>query len=172
MLKLRRFALRDLEQYRGWVNDPETARLLGRRSPNTLITREEHQRWYVSLVQDHILKGTAKVFAIECARVYVGNVWLWCIDYQDREAEVRIVLGSTAERGKGTGTEALRSITRYAFAEMELSHLYAYVLTYNLWAKRAFEKAGFVHERTLTQERQVDGKYEDAYLMTLIRKEV
>ena len=172
MLKLRPFGLQDLERYRGWINDPETARLMGRRSPDILITRDEHQRWYVSLVHDHILKGTAGVFAIEYSDTYVGNVWLWCIDHRNREAEVRIVLGSTAERRKGIGTEALRSITRYAFAEMELSRLYAYVLTYNLWAKRAFEKAGFVHERTLTQERQVDGKYEDAYLMTLIRKEV
>lgn len=88
MVILRPFEEEDLENYRGWVNDDEIARLVDRVLP---VSREEHEKWYSALLENK----NVVVFAIIAASdgCYIGNVWLWDIDWRHRKAEVRILVG-------------------------------------------------------------------------------
>jgi RimJ/RimL family protein N-acetyltransferase len=159
-VKLRTFEKRDRETYRGWVNDPKIGALIGRSKP---ITRSEHREWYHKLVRDK----NAVVFAIEVNSQYIGNVWLWDIDWLNRKAEVRILIGE--RHGLGFGTEALDLITKYAFEKLNLKRVYAYVFTHNKRAKCAFEQARFVVEGTMNSERFIDGGYVDTLIMARIK---
>lgn len=157
---LRPFEKRDIEIYRQWVNDGEIASLVDRVLP---VTEIEHERWYSSIQQNQ----SAVVFAIDekSSSKYIGNVWLYNIDYRHRKSEVRILIGDNESRGKGIGAEALEMISWFAFNKINLHKLYAYVLSSNIRAKKAFEKAGFIEEGILKQDRFVNGRYEDVFLM-------
>ncbi len=164
MIKLRAFAPEDTEQYRLWVNDPDTRAMLGRTMP---VSKAEHREWYKQL----IVNKSTLVLAIDTFESdYVGNVWLWGIDWRHCKAEVRIVIGDMSARGKGIGTEALKQITKIAFEPfLCLYRLYAYVLVENIAARKAFERAGYSVEGLLRGDRIVDGVHHDVFLMSALR---
>jgi RimJ/RimL family protein N-acetyltransferase len=64
------------------------------------------------------------------------------------------------------GTRAIDLISRYAFEQLRLHRVYAYVLALNPRARRAFEKAGFELEGTLRDDRSVGDGYVDSYLLS------
>ncbi len=161
---LRPFERRHLEQTRVWANDPELMRLLDRARP---VSDAEHEQWFAELQE----RAEGVHFAIETvadAR-HIGNVWLWNIDSRHRRAELRIVIGSRADHGRGAGTEAISLLCGYAFKRLNLHKVYAYVLGINERARHAFEKAGFVLEGTLREDRWVDDAYTDVYLLGKLR---
>ena len=148
------------EKTRAWANDAEIARLMGRARP---VSETEHDAFFEGLAH----RNDCAFFAIELADggAHVGNVWLWSIDTQHRKAELRIVIGDPAARGKGAGSEAIDLLCRYGFERLNLHRIYAYVLAINQTAKRAFEAAGFTQEGTLCDDRWSADGFIDAYLL-------
>jgi len=161
---LRALERQHLEETRQWANDPELCRLSDRARP---VSEMEHEEWFASLQS----RSDRVYFAIETndERRHIGNVWLWDIDPRHRKAEVRIVIGNPAAAGKGHGTEAIELACAYGFDRLNLHRLYAYVLEINPRARRAFEKAGFVLEGTLRQDRWFDDRYIDTFLLGRLR---
>jgi ribosomal-protein-alanine N-acetyltransferase len=127
------------------------------------VSDHEHERWYAGL------EGRADrvLLAVETRGDgrHIGNVWLWDIDTRHRKAEVRVVIGAAAARGRGQGSEAIDLLSRYAFDRLNLHRTYAYVLASNAAALRAFEKAGFKLEGVLREDRWDGGRYVDVHLL-------
>jgi RimJ/RimL family protein N-acetyltransferase len=159
-INLRSFEKRDLETYRGWVNDPQIGSLIGRSKP---ITRSEHREWYYKLTRS----SRTVVFAVEGNGKYIGNVWLYDIEWLHRKAEVRILIGES--HGLGYGTIALEQIVQYAFTKLNLKRLYAYVFTHNKRAQCAFSNARFTIEGCLKSDRFIDGGYVDTFIMARLK---
>jgi RimJ/RimL family protein N-acetyltransferase len=165
-VSLRPFEWEDAEKYRQWINDPELLSLVDRVLP---VTAEEHRRWYETMVGD----PCSVVFAIDAlsGHRFVGCIWLYDIDYRHRHAEVRIVIGDKEYWGKGIGQEAISILLQFAFKQLNLHKLYAYVLATNVRALGVFEKSGFVREGVLKQERYIDGAYVDVVRLASVRKD-
>ena len=163
-ISLRPLERRHLVETRAWANDPELARLLDRARP---ISDVEHEQWFAKLHE----QADCVYFAIEtnADRRHIGNVWLWDIDARHRKAELRIMIGETTHLGHGTGAEAISLMCAYAFERLNLHKVYAYVLATNLRARHAFEKAGFVLEGTLREDRWAGESYTDVYLLGRLR---
>lgn len=163
-ISLRPLEDRHLEKTRAWVNDPGLMRLLNRALP---VSADQHEQWFADIQK----RTDCRYFAIEANddHTHIGNVWLWNIDPRHRRAEIRIVLGDAAHTGRGMGTEATLLLCDYAFERMNLHKIYAYVLAINPRALRSFEKAGFILEGTLRQDRWVDDAYTDVYLLGKLR---
>ena len=148
-----------LTQTRAWANDPELMRLMDRARP---VAEDEHEAWFASLGG----RDDREYFAIEDgAQHHLGNVWLWAIDRRHRKAEVRIVVGDAAARGRGVGPQAIDAVCRHAVDNLGLHRAYAYVLTINPAARRAFEKARFRVEGLLADDRWNGSGYVDAWLL-------
>lgn len=156
-VELAPFERRHLAQTLRWTNDPELARLLDR---GRRIDEDEHARWFDSLPS----RTDTVYFAIEEDGKHVGNVWLAALDQRHRKAEVRIVVGSTAVN-RGCGTRAIELIADHAFNAMGLNRVYAFVLAFNPRARRAFEKAQFVLEGTLREDRFDGGEFVDTFVL-------
>jgi len=161
-ISLRPFERCDLERYRGWVNNLVVASLVDHVLP---VTKDEHERWYSALISNK----NAVVFAIDVDGDYIGNVWLWDINWRHRKAEVRILIGEEDRCGRGSGTEALRRMGEFSFNRLNLNKLYAYVLESNRRAKHAFEKAGFTIEGVLQKDRFMNRCYQDVILLAKLR---
>lgn len=148
---------RHVAQTLRWTNDPELARLMDRPRP---VDPDEHEAWFVALAG----RADTRFFAIEDHGRHVGNVWLANIDARHRKAEVRVVVDSAATN-RGCGAEAIQLLATHAFAELHLNRLYAFVLSFNPRARRAFEKAGFVLEGTLRQDRFDGSAFADTFVL-------
>lgn len=157
-VRLRPLERRHLEKTLEWANDPELMRLLNRAAR---VSKEEHEQWFKALQE----RDDRCYFAIESVDgLHLGNVWLCDIDLRHRRAELRIVMGLD-HVGKGAGTEAISALCDYAFERLNLHKVYAYVLAINPRARRSFEKAGFVVEGTLREDRWTGETFTDACLL-------
>jgi RimJ/RimL family protein N-acetyltransferase len=156
---------RHLERTRVWANDPAIMRLMDRARP---VSADEHEAWFLALAG----RDDCAYFAIETAEPdpHVGNVWFFAIDRRHRKAELRVVIGEPAARGKGYGAQAIDRLCRHGFNDLGLHRIYAYVLAINPAARRAFERAGFALEGTLRDDRWSDGSFVDAHLLARVSR--
>jgi RimJ/RimL family protein N-acetyltransferase len=156
-----------------WANDPDTARLMNRVNP---VSDAEHETWFQSI----LIRPDCAYFAIEQSGAqsdaptdqphHIGNVWLWDIDMRHHKAELRVVVGEPAARGRCIGAEAIDLLCRHGFEHLNLHRIYAYVLAINPGARRSFENAGFRLEGTLRDDRwSVDG-YVDTWLLGRLKE--
>jgi RimJ/RimL family protein N-acetyltransferase len=159
-VSLRPFERRHLTRTLEWTNDPEFAKLMDR--PRS-IEPDEHERWFAALAG----RDDTTFFAIELepGQQHVGNVWLAEIDRRHGKAELRVIIGERHRLGHGVGSQALDLAARHAFDALHLHRVYAYVLAINPRARRAFEKAGFVVEGVLRDDRRAGDEYTDVFVL-------
>jgi RimJ/RimL family protein N-acetyltransferase len=152
-----------LSRTREWANDALIMQLMDRQYP---VSAAEHETWFAAVVS----RDDCAYFAIEAAvdGAHIGNVWLWAIDRRHAKAEMRVVIGAESARKKGMGAEAIDELCHYAFERLGLHRVYAYVLSTNPAARRAFERAGFVLEGTLRDDRRAEGRFIDTYLLARV----
>lgn len=74
----------------------------------------------------------------------------WCglhhVSEVHRHAELGVLIGEAAYRGRGYGTDATRTLCRFAFARMNLARVTLVVFPENTGARRAYERVGFAVE--------------------------
>lgn len=82
----------------------------------------------------------------------IGHTGLFGINWAAGEAWLSIGLGDRKHWGTGYGTDALRAILRYAFADLSLSRVLLGVFDYDARAILSYEQVGFVIEGRMLQE--------------------
>jgi RimJ/RimL family protein N-acetyltransferase len=70
---------------------------------------------------------------------------------------------------RGYGSDAIASLVRFAFEEMNLRKLKISVFDYNERAKHLLASHGFVDEATLRQEFYREGRYHDLVILSIFR---
>jgi len=73
---------------------------------------------------------------------------------------------------RGFGTDAVRTVCRFAFREMNLRRVELHVFETNPRGQRAYEKAGFRDEGRLRSGHFVDGRPVDVIVMALLAEEL
>jgi RimJ/RimL family protein N-acetyltransferase len=76
----------------------------------------------------------------------IGLVGLESFDWPSGSAWVGIGIGEREYQGKGYGTDAMKTILRFAFDELNLHRVVLTVFEFNTRAIRSYEKCGFKHE--------------------------
>ncbi len=166
-VRLRAIEKSDVPTFVRWFNDPEVRKCLLMYVPFSTMQEE---RWVEGLAdrQDY-------VFAIEAQAgekwVHIGNTGLHQIDWKNRLAVLGIMLGEQPYWGKGYGTDAVRTMLNFAFRAINLHRVELEVFEYNPRAIRCYEKAGFQRDGVRRQSHFYDGRYYDAYLMSILQGE-
>ena len=147
-----------------WINDADLVRMHG---PFRPISNGAHEHWFAKIGQDsgHIHFAIRPLDAEEI----IGLVQLMNIHPVFRSVELTIRIGLEAERGKGTGSEAVSLATEFAFGDLNLERLYLHVHADNERAVRAYEKAGLVTEGRLRRAAYINGRWHDVLVMAKLR---
>jgi len=101
----------------------------------------------------------------------VGYARIFWIEWSAGVGRVEISIGEVADRKKGYGSEALRLILGFAFNELNLYNLAAWVPEYNSTALMCFQKHGFVEEARRRQALERDGRRWDVIHLGLLRED-
>lgn len=163
---LRALEERDNEMLRGMMNDPETEKMVfGTSWP---VSQSDQQKWFAGLKND---SGTLRcaVEDRESAQA-IGTMILSDIDQKNGTAEIHIKLTRDA-RGKGWGTDCVKTAVRYAFRELRLNCVFANILSYNVSSRRLFEKCGFVQEGVLRSRIYKDGRFVDVCAYSILAED-
>jgi RimJ/RimL family protein N-acetyltransferase len=162
---LRAFERDDAERCYRWMNDPSIVRTLKSRYP---IAFQNEIEWLERAMQP---SGTERHFAIERKddRTHIGNASIHDIEWVSRVAEFGLFLGEPSAWNRGFGGDAIHTLVRFAFDEMNLQKLRINVFDYNDRAKHVLETQGFVQEGRLRREFYRDGAYHDIVILSTFR---
>jgi RimJ/RimL family protein N-acetyltransferase len=100
----------------------------------------------------------------------IGVCTLWGIDQHNRVAHLGMNL-RPAFRGKGLGTDVVRTLCRYGFETLGLQRLQVDTLADNAAMIGAAERAGFVVEGTLRRACWMNGEFADELILGLLARE-
>jgi len=167
-IRLRPIEQDDLPRFTEWFGDPEVRRYLMQYLPFSLAQEE---RWFENL-QKRLERREAAVLAIETIEgVLIGNIGLHDINWKNRSAELGIVIGERKYWSRGYGTDAIRTMLKLAFHEMNLHRVFLRVDADNGRGIRCYEKVGFQREGILRETGFKMGGYFDQYIMSVLESE-
>jgi RimJ/RimL family protein N-acetyltransferase len=133
------------------------------------MSQAAEEQWFEAQLQD----DSGHVFVIETLKdgVPIGNLDLHAIDWVNRSAGCGVSICERTYWNQGYGTDALRTLLRFGFEELNLHRVFLQVFDFNERAIRCYEKIGFRHEGRLRQARFVEGRYVDELIMGLLGEE-
>ncbi|HEY7802484.1 MAG TPA: GNAT family protein [Dehalococcoidia bacterium] len=168
LVNLRATEMSDAERYHIWMNDREVTRHLGMRYQISLLAEEAYLREQASTPLSY-----ANVhFGIETKDgTHIGNIAFHETSAEDRRARLGITIGEKAYWSKGYGTDAMLTLFRFGFDEMNLHRIDLTVDAANERARACYRKCGMVEEARLRQERYARGEYSDTLVMGILRDE-
>lgn len=169
-LRFRRPEKDDIPVFIDWLNDPEVRHGISLYLP---ISKWEEEEWFEKMTGR---TPNERPFTIEVRKEgetwkAIGNCGLFNIDWRNRNAEFGIMIGDKAYWNQGYGTEATILMQKHAFNTLNLHRIFLRVFANNPRARRAYEKAGFLHEGSMRQAEFIDGEYVDVHFMSSLQPE-
>jgi UDP-4-amino-4,6-dideoxy-N-acetyl-beta-L-altrosamine N-acetyltransferase len=163
--RLRRIEREDISTFVRWFNDPDVREYLMINRP---ISIAEEEKWFERKLEQE----DSELFAIETMDgTHIGNIELMDINLRHRHAELGIVIGEKAYWSQGYGSDAIHTLLRFGFEEMNLHRIYLRVYEDNARGIHAYEKCGFRHEGRLREANYRQGKYYDELVMGILAHE-
>ncbi len=155
------------DHYYRWLNDPEVTQYLEVRY--TPQSRENIARFVANMdgKRDEMLFA---ICLVEDGR-HIGNTGLHRATPENRTADLGIMIGEKDCWGQGYGTDAVRTLLRFGFEEMNLNRVALTVYDFNERAIASYRKCGFIEEGRLRQGVYQRGRYIDVLLMSVLRSE-
>ncbi|WP_127534059.1 GNAT family N-acetyltransferase [Paenibacillus kobensis] len=165
-IMLREYQTEDVLFLRQWVNHPEIVNLLSDvfLFPQTV---NETERFVNAMMTMH---ADVRGFIIQLreSKEPIGQIVLHHIDWNNRCAEMGIVIADRSKRCLGYGSEAVRWMQRYVFEEMQLNRLELEVLATNESAICCYTACGFIEEGRRRKRHYGKGQYHDTVLMSVL----
>ena len=162
---LRALEREDIERCYRWMNDPNIVRTLKSRYP---IAFQNEVEWLERAMHP---SPSERHFAIERRddRSHIGNASLHDIDWVSRAAWFGLFVGEPSAWNRGFGGDAIGTLVRFAFDEMNLQKLRINVFDYNERAKHVLLAHGFVEEGKLRRDFYREGRYHDLMILSVFR---
>ena len=164
---IREFAKGDRDALVKYANNPKVAGQLRDRFPSP-YTAAEADAWLARVTEG---QGRTSC-AIADDRELIGGIGLEVLDdIHRRSAEIGYWLGEP-HWGRGIATWAVRAVTAWGFAELDLVRIQATVFESNPASARVLEKAGYQLEGRLRRSIWKNGVLMDSFLYAILREKV
>ena len=156
----------DAERLAGWINDEEVRRHLDRYLPLS-VGREAEFIDELAKSNTDVVLGIATIDG----DVLVGVAGLHNLHSRYRSATFGLCIGQKAEWNRGYGSEATRLMVAIAFDTFNLHRVELRVDADHVAAQRVYQKVGFQREGILRQAAFRGGRYQDDWVMSILRDE-
>ncbi len=157
--------------YTRWINNPKIRKYLfgdlTYRLPNTL---EEIKKWFEP-PQDGLKDNIHFEMWHKNDKKPLGLIGFAYIDWIDRIGFAYIFIGDTDYWGQNIAGEATELLFKYAFNEVNLNKISAWIAIENKRSLSFADKIGFIFETILKQQWYYDGKYVDVKIYRLLKEE-
>jgi RimJ/RimL family protein N-acetyltransferase len=157
-------------KYYSWLQDKDVVETIGRTEYLTSFP--------FCIVEDYVMNikesDNAYFFALYLKENnrFIGTVKLGSIDWQNKTADVGILIGEKKYWGKGIAKDAVYTVSLYAFEKLGMRRLTGGCLSTNTAMHRCFERLGFKKEAVLRKKVPYKGAYVDHYLYGVFKEEL
>ena len=155
-----------------WTHDSEFMRMMDTapaRPMSAALVKKEYEK-----LEKQMEEGKNQYyFAIRSREDdrLIGKASVQWIEWANGHGFIRLGIGAAEDRGKGYGSQALRMLLRFAFAELNLFRLSVIVPEYNAAAIHVLEKHGFIEEVRRRESLERDGRRWDLLVFGLLNAE-
>jgi hypothetical protein len=156
-----------LEQMLRWRNNPEYIQYY--REYRVLNNVQQHMWWKNKILNDQSWQYFV-VKPVEEPDKIIGVTGLTYIHPIYKTAEFAITIGDPEYRGSGYGSNALRTVIKYGFEQLNLNRIFGEVYNNNE-AVGVYRHIGFKDEGTLRQTVFKNGKYCDSFMLGMLRSD-
>lgn len=164
---LRVMELEDMECYREMINDVAVSdKVVGWGFP---VSKEAQIEWYKRAITDE--KNKRFTVVEKESNSPVGMVTLSGIDWHNRSATHGIKLHPLCPKGKGIGTDAVMTLMRYAFEQVNLNRLDGSWMSDNVASENLYIKCGWKVEGIKEKAIYRNGTYHDLKISGILREE-
>lgn len=157
VVRIRTMEVRDLPAVKTINDDPAVrGNVVGWGWPNSL---SEMERWHAGSQG-----GATHRWVVEgSSGDVIGVTGLWDVDMQSRHALTALKIGGTSgDRGRGSGTDAIKLVMAFAFYDLGLNRLYGSILVSNAASQRAYvDKCGWSREGVAREHVWRHGQFRD-----------
>lgn len=168
LVRLRPLEPGDRDRYYEWLNDNEVKEFLASRYFFSRLAEEN----YLAERAGKPLSFEGATFAIDTLDGrHIGSVSLEHAAADDRKATLGIVIGDKDFWSHGYGTDAITTLLRFGFDEMNLHRVQLHVDERNARAIACYKKCGFLDEGRLREDRFARGHYWDTVVMSVLDRE-
>ncbi len=170
LVTLRPFRDEDVPLLHQWSNDPDVLRWLhlSEDPPELMQSLEAHrERW--ERIRDDPAQMSWRIDTKDA--LPIGELGLLAIHPSHRRAELGISIGEEPYRGRGYGTDAIRTLLRHAFGTFGLRRVQLITDEDNERGIRCYEKSGFAREGLLRQHRLRHGEPLNMMIMGALSEE-
>ena len=177
LVRLRALEPSDLERVYSWINDREVTRYIAARYP---MSRADEERWLRGSSPNSFGGGVQLAIEVKNGEVqnggtnevaHIGNIDLVEVRPEDRKAGLGVMIGDKDYWSNGYGTDAVVTILRFAFHEMNLNRVWLHAFDFNERAQACYRKCGFQEEGRLREHYYTEGRYNDSVVMAVLRHE-
>lgn len=167
---LRAYRKEDAAEAVKLFNDPELRRLLDPRPGLPLSLPEEEA--FVNAAMSPKDRNAAFDFAVTTLQGrYIGGCSFFNFNHLAGTVTLGISIADKNYWGKGYGTDALRTLLRLLFGEMNARKVLLYVFAFNERAIACYKGLGFREEGRLKEQIYRAGGYSDEVIMALFRRD-
>lgn len=155
-----------------WTHDAEYMRLydiVPARPLSAAMVKKQYEKLEKQVEEDKNLYHFA-IRAREDDRL-IGKATIQWIEWSNGNGFLRLGIGAAEDRRKGYGTQALKMLLRFAFAELNLYRVTAIVPEYNEGAVALLKRAGFTEEVRRRKALDRDGRRWDFLTFGLLKEE-
>lgn len=167
-LNIRQHLKSDIESYFNIMSDIDVVRYYGKRALDNLSEAEEDFKLY----NEKFVQGDMIKWALELkeSKEYVGSIGAFGFASPHHRATISCVLGKQYWHN-GIATEALLTVMRFLFSDININRIQLYVDPVNRRAVKLFQALGF-HKEGLLREYEFEyGKAIDLLIMSKLKKE-
>jgi RimJ/RimL family protein N-acetyltransferase len=172
MIRLEYFEEKDFEQLMNWINSEE----LMINWAGSLFSFPLSQRamaWYIRNTND-LDKADALVYKVidEQTGEAVGHISLGGISRKNKSARIsRVLVGSTAHKGKGLCKHMIRAVCKIGFEELGLHRISLGVYSFNESAIKCYQSSGFSIEGVSRDSLLHNGEFWSLVEMSILENE-
>lgn len=155
-----------------WTHDSEFIRLMeinAARPLSAALIKKQYEKLEKQVEEDKNLYHF--MIRAKADDRLIGKASIQWIEWANGNGFIRLGIGAAEDRRKGYGTQALRMLLRFGFAELNLFRLSAIVPEYNEGAIALLQKFGFVQEVCRRKSLERDGRRWDLYVFGLLSEE-
>lgn len=155
-----------LEQLRAWRNRSELRRYF---REHREISQQMQDKWFKERVLGNPDQYDFEIHENGFGK-FIGHCGLYYVNRVNRSAEFTIYIGDDEHRGRGCGSDALRTLFRYGFETLGLHRIWCEVFSNNA-AINVYRRLGFVDEGVLREHHYDEGRFWDCHILSMLRRE-
>ncbi|KGX92553.1 aminoglycoside 6-adenylyltransferase [Pontibacillus halophilus JSM 076056 = DSM 19796] len=167
MIALRPFTKQDYTQLMDWVPTEHVLRQWAGPSFTYPLTSQQLDEYVNERKED---RWIFTVLSVQSG-LSIGHVSLKHNVKHDSVRIGRVLVGESAERGKGYGQAIVRAVTDFSFNELQAHRVELGVFDFNNAARRAYTNVGFHEDGVLRDYRKMGREYWSLVEMSILKSE-